>query len=316
MCSVLSTRNQFKRSFEKMRKLDGSGPPRSYQPQVVPRSSAGPGSIELQPVAQSENSAYRKRRSAGKFSGGVCCASFRSRIDWEKKSAGKYGGGVETMEDPDTIDSEVEPPQKAGLRGLFSSPPRLLQPQQQQHSSSSGYGSCAHLEQILQQPKEHGGNQDGGFLWVKIGGDGLKITAGAVFDVLAAKVPRTTQTWASTTINTSMLFYCRILGLCPKTSKVMGCDLKISDGMGEPGTTKLLGLDPKTAKVMGRGQEDLRWYARAWNHELRLPPALHLFHKGKRIIGDGGANMYVTDCVLPGVRTYIESYLLRISQKV
>ncbi|TGO10712.1 hypothetical protein BTUL_0127g00110 [Botrytis tulipae] len=135
-----------------MRKLDGSGPPRSYQPQVVPRLSAGnqmtemtplydkpwrsggwfsiigrelstltsgPGSIELQPVAQSENSAYRKRRSAGKFSGGVCCASFRSRIDWEKKSAGRYGGGVQkTMEDPDTIDSEVEPPQKAGLRSL------------------------------------------------------------------------------------------------------------------------------------------------------------------------------------------------------
>lgn len=27
--------------FEQMRKLDGSGPPRSYQPQVVPRLSAG-----------------------------------------------------------------------------------------------------------------------------------------------------------------------------------------------------------------------------------------------------------------------------------
>ncbi|TGO45112.1 hypothetical protein BOTNAR_0699g00030 [Botryotinia narcissicola] len=280
-------------------------------------------SIELQPVAQSENSAYRKRRSAGRFSGGVCCASFRSRIDWEKKSAGRYGGGVvgntlskffsrpsKTMEDPNTIDSEAEPPQKAGLRGparllqglgAYSkmplcadfwalhcltmtfrrqfrndsiAPPRPLQLQQQQHSSTTGYGSCAHLEQILQQPKEHGGNQDGGLLWVKIGGDGLWI--GAVFEVFAAQVPQTrsellremlnantvkrsyssasliTQTWASTTINTSMLFYCR-----------------------------LLGLDPKTAKVMGRGLEDLRWYARAWNHELRLPPARHLFHRGK-----------------------------------
>ncbi|KAF7926579.1 hypothetical protein EAE99_005774 [Botrytis elliptica] len=35
---------------------------------------------------------------------------------------------------------------------------------------------------------------------------------------------------------------------------------------------RLLGLDPKNAKVVGSGLEDLRWYARAWNHELKLSP--------------------------------------------
>ncbi|KAF7915029.1 uncharacterized protein EAE98_011352 [Botrytis deweyae] len=76
--------------------------------------TSGLGGIELQPVAQSENSAYRKRRSAGKFSGGACCATFSGRRMTEtKKSVGRYGGGVKTMEDPGTNDSEVEPPQKA-----------------------------------------------------------------------------------------------------------------------------------------------------------------------------------------------------------
>ncbi|TGO40922.1 hypothetical protein BHYA_0029g00320 [Botrytis hyacinthi] len=71
----------------------------------------------------------RKRRSAGRFSGGVCCASFsRSRIDWRRNLRGDmvvvwWGTPQKTMEDPDTIDSEVEPPQKTGLRGLV----RLLQ---------------------------------------------------------------------------------------------------------------------------------------------------------------------------------------------
>ncbi|TGO10711.1 hypothetical protein BTUL_0127g00100 [Botrytis tulipae] len=46
-------------------------------------------------------------------------------------------------------------------------PSRPLQPQQQQHSSTTGYGTCSHLEQSM------GGKQDGGFLWITIGGDGL-----------------------------------------------------------------------------------------------------------------------------------------------
>ncbi|KAF7937934.1 uncharacterized protein EAE97_007730 [Botrytis byssoidea] len=109
-------------------------------------------------------------------------------------------------------------------------PPRPLQPQQQQHSSTTSYGSCAHLEQILQQPKEHVGNQGGGFLWMKISRGGLctvsgrasidvnsqscdcevkqfqgagfkvrmlQITVGAVFESLAAQFPRTCFTHSS-----------------------------------------------------------------------------------------------------------------------
>ncbi|KAF7937933.1 uncharacterized protein EAE97_007729 [Botrytis byssoidea] len=148
----------FLQIFEKMRKLDGSGPPRYYQPQVVPRLSAGnqmtemmplydkpwrsggwfsiiereslaaddsshqirlfkfqlstltsgPGSIELQPVAQM-----------------VVCAVRAS--DQELTERRNLRGDMvvvwwrtpqKTMEGPETIDSEVEPPQKAGLRGL------------------------------------------------------------------------------------------------------------------------------------------------------------------------------------------------------
>ncbi|THV54118.1 hypothetical protein BGAL_0034g00390 [Botrytis galanthina] len=307
-CGHMLTLNLFQ-IFEQMRKLDGSGPPRSYQPQVVPRLSAGferidenhqplaaddsshqmrlfesalsaltsrLGSIDLQPVAQCENSAYRKRRSAGRFSGGPTLA-YSTLADQELIERRDLRGDMvvawwetpqqKTMEDPDTSDSEVKPPQKAGLRGLvrpeneaaiarwkfnrartekehrawkfmvlrqftmhqlsvggpacsynndyargrkikiqpnpnykldsqhsvsnilqdnshhpimtfrrqfqndFIAPPRPLQPQQQQHSSATGYTSCSHLEQ-------HGGNQDGGFVWMKIDGDGRCTVSG------------------------------------------------------------------------------------------------------------------------------------------
>ncbi|KAF7857066.1 uncharacterized protein EAF02_011299 [Botrytis sinoallii] len=75
--------------------------------------TSGLGSIELQPVAQSENSAYRKRRSAGKFSGGACCATFRQISLWGNMVVVWWGAPQKTMEDPGTNDPAVEPPQKA-----------------------------------------------------------------------------------------------------------------------------------------------------------------------------------------------------------
>ncbi|TGO67366.1 hypothetical protein BELL_0897g00020 [Botrytis elliptica] len=282
------------KSFEQMRKRDWSGQPRSYPPQVVPRLLAGNwrtemtqlydkpwrsferidenhqslatddssdqmllsepemsnltsglGGIELQPVAQSENSAYRKRRSAGKFSGGACCATFSGRRMTEtKKSVGRYGGGVKTMEDPGTNDPEVEPPQKA--RTPLPSPAKNENLATNNRLLPTQVVAC-----VVQSGVE------------SIQGTGLKVSILPIDLQSSEFLVFFLGGW--TTINIEL---CTAVSTIPEISQLVQ-SLKSSRFKF---FELLLGLDPKNAKVVGSGLEDLRWYARAWNHELKLSP--------------------------------------------